>query len=98
MRIFDDQLSKKDRLYTNDVPQNVSALIINNKVLKLKITREDVIHSWFVPSAAIKVDAIPGKIREQVLIFKRSGIVFGNCAEVCGPFHRLIPIKLIVLL
>ena len=98
IKIFEDQLPKKNRLYTNDVPLNVRALVINNKVLKLKITREDVIHSWFVPSAAIKVDAVPGKIREQTLIFKRSGIIFGNCAEVCGPFHRLIPIKLIVLL
>lgn len=74
----------------------VMPVTVNSSLLKIQVTREDVIHSWFLPGAGIKIDAVPGKISEQNIIFKRQGYIFGNCTEVCGPFHRIIPIKVLV--
>lgn len=88
--------SNQQKSFLSDSISKVAPIIINSKILKIQVTREDVIHSWFLPRAGIKIDAIPGKIIEQNIIFKRQGYIFGNCAEVCGPFHRIIPIKILV--
>jgi len=74
----------------------VLPLTIRSKILKIKVTREDVIHSWFLPGAGIKIDAVPGKTTEQNIAFNRQGYIYGNCTEVCGPFHRIIPIKVLL--
>ena len=64
-------------------------------LLKTLITREDVIHSWFIPAFGVKVDAIPGRISEQIILLKRRGRFFGSCTEFCGVIHRHIPFCLI---
>lgn len=84
---------KKNNL---DNTKNVVTQIISSKNINILLTREDVIHSWALPRAGIKIDAIPGKLREQFIKFNRVGYFFGNCTEVCGPFHRIIPIKILV--
>lgn len=92
--ILDDAI-KNCLNYTDNV-NKVLPVPVDSKNLKITVTREDVIHSWFLPAAGIKVDAVPGKITEQNITFMRNGYIFGNCTEVCGPFHRIIPIKLAV--
>lgn len=59
---------------------------------RILIRSKDVIHSWTLPSAGIKVDAIPGRINQTFLIIKRPGIIIGQCSEICGAGHRFIPI------
>ena len=62
--------------------------------IELKITApaHDVIHSWWVPALAGKVDAIPGKVNttwfETPL---KPGKFEGQCAEYCGIQHALMP-------
>jgi cytochrome c oxidase subunit II len=51
----------------------------------------DVIHSWWVPAVAGKMDAIPGKVNH--LRFEapsRPGLYRGQCAEFCGVQHALM--------
>ncbi|PKP83373.1 MAG: cytochrome c oxidase subunit II [Alphaproteobacteria bacterium HGW-Alphaproteobacteria-18] len=50
----------------------------------VRVTSGDVIHSFWVPRLAGKIDAIPG--RENVLRIEadRPGIYEGRCAEFCG--------------
>ncbi|MEK6274471.1 MAG: cytochrome c oxidase subunit II [Actinomycetota bacterium] len=51
----------------------------------------DVIHSWWIPSLAGKMDAIPGKVNH--LRFEtptKIGIFKGQCAEFCGVQHALM--------
>nr|AQM37797.1 cytochrome c oxidase subunit II [Unio tumidus]AQM37811.1 cytochrome c oxidase subunit II [Unio tumidus]AQM37825.1 cytochrome c oxidase subunit II [Unio tumidus] len=56
------------------------------------VTSEDVIHSWAIPSAGIKADAIPGRINQIGLCFLYSGVFYGQCSELCGVNHSFMPI------
>nr|AGS17935.1 cytochrome c oxidase subunit II [Anodonta anatina] len=60
--------------------------------MRALITSEDVIHSWAIPSACIKVDAIPGRINQVGLCFLYTGIFYGQCSELCGVNHSFMPI------
>jgi len=63
-----------------------------NKKIRLLITSNDVIHSWWVPELGIKRDAIPGFIHEAWAIIEKPGIYRGQCAELCGVNHAFMPI------
>jgi cytochrome c oxidase subunit 2 len=47
----------------------------------------DVIHSWWIPALAGKIDAIPGRVNETWFQAKRTGTFRGQCAELCGLEH-----------
>jgi cytochrome c oxidase subunit 2 len=51
------------------------------------ITSADVIHSFWVPRLAGKLDAIPGQVNVQRLIAAAPGRYNGACAEFCGLEH-----------
>ncbi len=50
----------------------------------------DVIHSFWIPSLAGKVDMIPGRVNRMVLEPTREGVFRGACAEYCGTSHALM--------
>ena len=60
--------------------------------IRLLITSRDVIHSWAVPSLGIKVDAVPGRINEVSLYIQRESTFRGQCSEICGRGHAVMPI------
>jgi cytochrome c oxidase subunit 2 len=62
--------------------------------VRLLITGQDVIHSWWMPALAIKKDAIPGFINEAWFNIDadQTGIYRGQCAELCGRDHGFMPI------
>ena len=62
--------------------------------VRLLITGQDVIHSWWVPVLAIKKDAIPGFLNEAwfQIDADKTGIYRGQCAELCGRDHGFMPI------
>nr|YP_009582141.1 cytochrome c oxidase subunit II [Polyplacotoma mediterranea]QBK82178.1 cytochrome c oxidase subunit II [Polyplacotoma mediterranea] len=60
--------------------------------VRVLITAADVIHSWTVPSLAVKMDAVPGRINETGLLIKRPGVFYGQCSEICGANHSFMPI------
>lgn len=47
----------------------------------------DVIHSFWVPNVAGKLDVVPGKRNALALTPRRAGWFRGQCAEFCGPQH-----------
>ena len=53
----------------------------------LTLTSPDVIHSFWVPALAGKVDMIPGRSNTLVLRARRAGVFRGVCAEFCGTSH-----------
>ncbi|WP_417622953.1 cytochrome c oxidase subunit II [Parasphingorhabdus sp.] len=67
------------------------------KPVKMLITAADVIHSFAVPSAWFKLDAVPGRINEKVLKIDREGVYYGQCSELCGARHGFMPITIEVL-
>jgi cytochrome c oxidase subunit II len=62
--------------------------------VRLLITANDVIHSWWVPAFGVKKDAIPGFINEAWFDIDsdKPGIYRGQCAELCGRDHGFMPI------
>ncbi|MEZ5570646.1 MAG: cytochrome c oxidase subunit II [Halioglobus sp.] len=66
-------------------------LPVDTKV-RFLLTANDVIHSWWVPSLAVKRDAIPGFINEVWTKANEIGIYRGQCAELCGRNHGFMPI------
>jgi cytochrome c oxidase subunit 2 len=64
---------------------------VNTKV-KLLVTADDVIHSWWVPEIGVKQDAIPGYINENWVYITKPGTYRGQCGELCGVNHGFMPI------
>jgi cytochrome c oxidase subunit 2 len=62
--------------------------------VRLLLTAQDVIHSWWVPALAIKKDAIPGFVNEAwfKIDTDKTGLYRGQCAELCGRDHGFMPI------
>jgi cytochrome c oxidase subunit 2 len=65
--------------------------------VKMLITSADVIHSWALPAAWFKMDAVPGRINEKVLKIDEVGVYYGQCSELCGARHGFMPITVEVL-
>src|SRR3546814_19779495 len=63
-----------------------------NTPLRLQTTASDVIHSFAVPSLWFKLDAVPGRLNEKLLIIKEPGVYYGQCSELCGVRHGFMPI------
>jgi cytochrome c oxidase subunit 2 len=55
--------------------------------IKLVMTSEDVIHSFYVPAFRVKQDAIPGRYTEVWFEATRPGRYHLFCAEYCGTLH-----------
>ncbi|WP_310447814.1 cytochrome c oxidase subunit II [Thiobacillus sp.] len=62
------------------------------KRVRLLITANDVIHSWWVPALGAKQDAIPGFIRDSWFKADKIGTYRGQCVELCGKDHGFMPI------
>ena len=62
--------------------------------IRLQITGADVIHSFAVPSLWFKLDGVPGRINEKVLMIKEPGVYYGQCSELCGARHGYMPIAI----
>jgi heme/copper-type cytochrome/quinol oxidase subunit 2 len=60
--------------------------------LHLLASSKDVIHSWAIPSAGIKIDCVPGYSSHRIAIFLTHGIFWGQCMEICGRYHHWMPI------
>nr|AML25785.1 cytochrome c oxidase subunit II [Histeridae sp. BMNH 1274329] len=60
--------------------------------IRILLTSADVIHSWTIPSISVKMDATPGRLNQSSFILERTGIMFGQCSEICGANHSFMPI------
>jgi cytochrome c oxidase subunit 2 len=60
--------------------------------VRLLVTSNDVLHSWWVPELAIKKDAIPGIVNETWFRADVAGTYRGQCTELCGKDHGYMPV------
>ena len=60
--------------------------------VRILLTSNDVIHSWWVPDLSIKKDAIPGFMNETWFQAEETGTFRGQCAELCGMDHGYMPV------
>jgi len=57
------------------------------KPIVVKTYSIDVIHSFWLPRLAAKIDALPGKSNEVWFTPDAPGLYYGQCAEFCGTSH-----------
>src|SRR5262245_35453149 len=55
--------------------------------VRLTLTSEDVIHSFYVPAFRVKKDALPGRYTNLWFQASRTGTYHLFCAEYCGTKH-----------
>ena len=68
-----------------------------DKVVKVLITANDVLHAWALPSFGVKRDAVPGRINETWFKAEKVGTYYGQCSELCGIKHAFMPITVRVV-
>src|SRR5262249_25511629 len=69
-------------------PREMNELHVpSGQPIKLTITSEDVIHSFYVPGFRIKADAVPGKYNFMWFQGTKPGKYHLFCAEYCGTKH-----------
>ena len=68
-----------------------------DKVVRLVMASEDVIHSFFVPAFRIKHDVVPGTL--ETLWFKatKTGIFRLECTQYCGLQHATMQGEIVVM-
>ncbi len=87
---YQGQAANKGENYLLEVDNHLVVPV--DKKIRLLLTANDVIHSWWVPAFAVKQDAIPGLIRDTWFKVDKPGIYRGQCAELCGKDHGFMPI------
>lgn len=65
--------------------------------VKLIMTSEDVIHSFFVPAFRLKRDVVPGRYNETWFRATRIGTYHLFCAEYCGTDHSRMLGEVVVM-
>ncbi len=65
--------------------------------VELELTSADVIHSFWVPRLAGKLDMIPGHTNTLTLQATKAGISRGQCAEYCGGPHAFMSFYVIAM-
>ena len=65
--------------------------------VKLTMTSEDVIHSFFIPAFRVKSDVLPGRYTTVWFTATRTGTYHLFCAEYCGAEHSVMKGSVVVL-
>ena len=65
--------------------------------VRLVMTSQDVIHSFFVPDFRIKQDVVPGRYTAIVFTPSRTGEYRLYCAEFCGTEHAMMLGRIVVM-
>ena len=74
-----------------------------DRPVRLSLNSDDVIHSFWVPKLAGKVDVIPTHVNEMWFLADSQEIdilpatFYGQCAEFCGIAHALMRFRVVVL-
>lgn len=64
----------------------------------LGLNSPDVIHSFWVPALAGKVDMVPGRVNHLLVEAHQTGVYRGQCAEYCGEQHARMALHVVARL
>jgi cytochrome c oxidase subunit 2 len=98
--IFESYMIKEEDLKENQprlLAVDNEVVVPVNKVVKVLITANDVLHAWALPSFGVKRDAVPGRINETWFKAEKVGTYYGQCSELCGIQHAFMPIAVRVV-
>ena len=96
VKVYGQQWSWRFEYPDQQITSAELVLPVNKQVL-LRLTSEDVIHSFWVPEFRVKQDAIPGGFRELRITPKTLGDFQMVCSELCGQQHAYMtaPVKVL---
>lgn len=90
--------------YPNEQINGVGPLVTGNELVipagrpvRVNLRTVDVIHSFWVPKLAGKVDMIPNRANHLWLQADEPGYFYGQCAEFCGDSHAIMRFRVIAL-
>lgn len=89
--IIPDDMLEEGQLRLLDT--DTSIVVPVDTHVRFIVTANDVLHSFTVPSLGIKIDATPGRLNQVSALIQRTGVYYGQCSELCGVNHALMPIK-----
>ena len=85
-------------------PAGAAAVVDANEVrvpvgrtVVLRLAAGDVLHSFWVPGLAGKMDMVPGRTNTLVVRATKPGRFRGQCAEFCGLSHALMAFDVIAM-
>jgi cytochrome c oxidase subunit II len=67
------------------------------RAVAIRLVSDDVIHSFWVPRLAGKLDMIPGRETVMTIRTTEQGISRGQCAEFCGGAHAMMSLYVMTL-
>jgi cytochrome c oxidase subunit II len=79
------------------VPGANELRIPTGRTIVLTLRSADVIHSFWVPNLAGKMDMIPGRTTQLRLRADERGVFRGQCAEYCGGPHALMALGVVAM-
>ena len=62
----------------------------------VKIESQDVLHSFWIPKIAGKIDMVPNHENQLWIKADNPGLYYGQCAEFCGVAHAMMRFRVIV--
>lgn len=69
-------------------------VVPTDRVISIQASTADVLHSFWIPSLAGKIDTNPdGNVNKMYFEAPKAGVYQGKCAELCGPSHGLMDFK-----
>ncbi|HEX8802770.1 MAG TPA: cytochrome c oxidase subunit II [Acidimicrobiales bacterium] len=81
----------------DDVITGTDLVIPAGVDVKLEITSNDVIHSFWIPALNGKRDAVPGRMHELMINASEPGTYVGQCTEFCGLSHAYMRQRAVAL-
>jgi len=90
--------------YPREQIDGVGSLVTGNELVipagrpvRVNLRTVDVIHSFWVPKLAGKVDMIPNRANHLWLEADEPGYFYGQCAEYCGDSHAIMRFRVVAL-
>ncbi len=90
--------------YPREQIDGVGPLVTGNELVipagrpvRVNLRTMDVIHSFWVPKLAGKVDMIPNRANHLWLEADEPGYFYGQCAEFCGDSHAVMRFRVVAL-
>ena len=71
--------------------------IPTGRTVAFRLTAGDVVHSFWIPGLAGKMDMIPGRTNDLIVRADKPGRYRGQCAEFCGLSHALMAFDVIAM-
>ncbi|CAM3961131.1 cytochrome c oxidase subunit II [Alkalicoccus chagannorensis] len=81
----------------HDINAGQEMYIPTDTRVNVELHASDVIHSFWVPALAGKMDNVPGIENEMWFEAPDEGVYFGKCTEICGASHWLMDFKVIAV-